>query len=152
MASSILVYIDQFKGKAFPASWEVVNVAHKWAETSGATVKAVVLSTNSETLGQTAIHYGADEALVSDDPSFADYRPEPIATLLSKLAKDQQPEAIFFSTSTRGRELAAMVAIDLDSGVLPDVITIANENGKLVATRPIYAGKLLATVGWGRKA
>ena len=144
MASSILVYIDQFKGKALPASWEVVNVAHKLAETSGATVKAVVLSTNSETLGQTAIHYGADEALVSDDPSFADYRPEPIAALLSKLAKDQQPEAFFFSTSTRGRELAAMVAIDLESGVLPDVIEINKEGARLVATRPIYAGKLLA--------
>jgi len=107
-------------------------------------VKAVVLSTNSETLGQTAIHYGADEALVSDDPSFADYRPEPIAALLSKLAKDQQPEAFFFSTSTRGRELAAMVAIDLESGVLPDVIEINKEGARLVATRPIYAGKLLA--------
>ena len=144
MASSILVYIDQFKGKALPASWEVVNVAHKLAETSGATVKALVLGTNSETLGQTAIHYGADEALVSDDPSFADYRPEPIATLLSKLAKDQQPEAFLFSTSTRGRELAAMVAIDLESGVLPDVIEINKEGARLVATRPIYAGKLLA--------
>ena len=144
MASSILVYIDQFKGKALPASWEVVSVAHKLAETSGATVKALVLGTNSETLGQTAIHYGADEALVSDDPSFADYRPEPIATLLSKLAKDQQPEAFFFSTSTRGRELAAMVAIDLESGVLPDVIEINKEGARLVATRPIYAGKLLA--------
>jgi electron transfer flavoprotein alpha subunit len=39
-----------------------------------------------------------------------------------------------------------MAAIDLDSGVLPDVITISNEGGKLGATRPIYAGKLLAKV------
>ncbi|HEX9029894.1 MAG TPA: electron transfer flavoprotein subunit alpha/FixB family protein, partial [Anaerolineales bacterium] len=42
------------------------------------------------------------------------------------------------------RELAAMTAIDLNSGVLADVIALDVQNGKVVATRPVYAGKLLA--------
>lgn len=146
MAGNILVYIDHFKGKALPASWEAVSAARKLANELGATVSAMVFGADVEKLGQIAIRYGADEALICEDASLVDYRPEPIATLISKLAKEQQPEAIFFTTSTRGRELAAMAAIDIDSGVLPDVINIASENGKLVATRPIYAGKLLAKV------
>ncbi len=36
-----------------------------------------------------------------------------------------------------------MVAIDLKSGVLPDVIGLDIQDGKLVVTRPVYAGKLL---------
>ena len=151
MAGNFLVYVDHFKGKALPASWEAVSAARKLANELGATVNAMVFGADAEKLGQIAIRYGADEALTCEDSSLTDYRAEPIATLISKLAKEQQPEAIFFTTSTRGRELAAMVAIDLDSGVLPDVITIANENGKLVATRPIYAGKLLAKVECGSK-
>ncbi|MEX1248119.1 MAG: electron transfer flavoprotein subunit alpha/FixB family protein [Anaerolineales bacterium] len=146
MAGKIFVYIDHFKGKALPASWEVVGAARKLASELGASVSAVILGSNAESLAQTAIYCGADEAFVTEDTSLADYRPEPYATLLSKLAKEHQPEAIFFPTSTRGRELAAMAAVDLDSGVVPDVIEIKNEGGKLVATRPIYAGKLLSKV------
>ena len=146
MAGKILVYVDQFKGSVLPASWEAVSAARKLADSMGASVSAVVLGLQAESLGQTAIHYGADEALVADDASLTDYRPEPFVGLLSKLAKDNAAEIILFPTTTRSRELAAMLAIDLDSGVMPDVIEINSEGGKLVATRPIYAGKLLCKV------
>jgi electron transfer flavoprotein alpha subunit len=144
--ATLFVFIDQFKGKALPASWEVVGAARKLAGELGANVTALAFGSGAESLGQTAIHYGADEALVCDDASLVDYRPEPFTALVTKLAKEHQPEAILFPTSTRGREIAAMVAIDLDSGVLPDVIAIQNDGGRLVASRPIYAGKLLSSV------
>lgn len=146
MAGKIFVYVDSFKGKALPASWEVIGAAKKLAAEMGATVTALALGPTAEAIGQQAILYGADDALVADEPSLADYRAEAYASVFSKQAKEQQPEVILFTTSTRGRELAAMAAVDLDTGVLPDVIAISNEGGKLLATRPIYAGKLLAKV------
>lgn len=146
MAGKIWVFIDHFKGKALPASWEVVGAARKLADAMGASVGALIFGQGIEALAKTAIHYGADEVLLGEDASLADYRAEPYASLLSKLAKDGQPEAIFFPTSTRGREVAAMAAVDLNTGVIPDVIEIKQEGGKLTATRPIYAGKLLSKV------
>jgi electron transfer flavoprotein alpha subunit len=65
---------------------------------------------------------------------------------LAKLASESFPEVILFPTTSRGRELAAMAAIDLNSGVLPDVIALEVVDGSLLATRPIYAGKLLSKV------
>jgi len=146
MAGNILAYVDHFKGRPLQASWEVVSAARKLAAEPDGRVTALIFGPEAEKMAQASIHYGADEALICEDASLADYRPEPIAALISKIGKEHQPDAIFFTTSTRGRELAAMVAIDLDSGVLPDVINIENQGGKLVATRPIYAGKLLAKV------
>ena len=146
MAGNILAYVDHFKGRPLQASWEVVCAARKLAAEPDGRVTALIFGPEAEKMAQASIHYGADEALICEDASLADYRPEPIAALISKIGKEHQPDAIFFTTSTRGRELAAMVAIDLDSGVLPDVINIENQGGKLVATRPIYAGKLLAKV------
>jgi electron transfer flavoprotein alpha subunit len=146
MAGKIFVYVDHFKGKPLPASWEVVSAARKLADEMRGSVSALVFGQGVEGIAKSAIIYGADEVLVADDASFTDYRPEPFASLISKLAKEGQPEAILFTTSTRGRELAAMAAIDLDSGVIPDVIDIKQDSGKFVATRPIYAGKLLAKV------
>ncbi len=146
MASKIFVYIDHFKGKPLPASWEVVSAARKIANEMGATVSTLIFGQGVESIAKPAYQYGADEILLADEASLADYRPEPYASLISKLAKESQPEAILFTTSTRGRELAAMAAIDLDSGVIPDVIEIKHEGGKFTAVRPIYAGKLLAKV------
>ena len=151
MPGKLLVFIDQFKGKATPASWEALGAARKLANEMGAQVGALVFGQGVESLAQSSFQYGADEVFLCDDPSLADYRGEPYAALISKLAKEAQPEAIFFPTSTRGREVAAMTAIDLNTGVLPDVIEIKNEGGKLVATRPIYAGKLLTKVACNSK-
>lgn len=142
MAGKIFVFVDHFKGKALPASWEAVSAAGK----IGSSVTALIFGQGIESLAQTAFHFGANEVLLADDASLADYRPEAYASLLSKLAKDAQPDAVLFPTTTRGREIAAIAAIDLNSGVLADVIEFKEEGGKLTATRPIYAGKLFSKV------
>jgi electron transfer flavoprotein alpha subunit len=84
--------------------------------------------------------------MLADDATLEDYRADPYASLVTKLAGDGGAEVILFPTSTRGRELAAMVAIDLKTGVLTDVTGIEVKDGRLSATRPVYAGKLLSTV------
>ena len=132
------VYIDHFKGEAQPASWEAIGVGKTFG-----TVSALVFGSGVDALAQSAFEYGADEVLLADDAALADFRAEAFASTLSKLASDQNPDLILFPTTTRGRELAGMVAIDLNTGVLVDVIGLEADGDKVVATRPIYAGKLL---------
>ena len=112
----------------------------------GGGVTALVFGKGVEPIAAEAFQYGADEVLLADDASLDDYRSEPYTALLAKLASDSSPEVILFPTTTRGRELAAMTAIDLNTGVLPDVIALEVKDGALLATRPIYAGKLLCKV------
>ncbi len=144
--NKIWVYIDQFKGEALPTSWEGIGAARSLAGQLGGGVTALVFGKNVEALATEAFQYGADEVLLADDASLDDYRCEPYTALLAKLAHESTPEVILFPTTTRGRELAAMAAIDLNTGVLPDVIALEVKDGSLVATRPIYAGKLLSKV------
>ncbi len=146
MSNNIWVFIDQFKGKALPSSWEAVGVGKTLAASFGGGVTALVFGQNVDGVAQEAFHYGADEVLLADDPTLADYRPEPYAGLLTKLAGEAAPEVILLPTTTRGRELAAMAAIDLNTGVLVDVTALEVVGGKILATRPIYAGKLLSKV------
>jgi electron transfer flavoprotein alpha subunit len=133
------VYIDHFKGEAVAASWEAIGAA----KALGGDVTAIVLGSGVENLANAAFEYGADEVLLGDDPALADFRVENYATALSALASDATPDLILFPTTSRGRELAGMVAIDLDSGVLVDVIALEADGDKVLATRPVYAGKLL---------
>lgn len=146
MSNEIWVYIDHFKGQPLSASWECVGAARSLVEKLGGAVTALVFGHGIEAVAQAAVKYGADRVLVADDPVLADFRPEPFAALLAKSAAQSGPGIILFPTTTRGRELAAMAAIDLKAGILPDVIAMEVQDGNIVATRPVYAGKLLSKV------
>ncbi len=146
MSNLILVYIDQFKGSALPASWEALGAGRMLAEKLSCNLAALVIGTGAEALAGQAFQHSADAAYFADDPSLVDYRPEPYTALIAKLAKDLAPEALLFPTTIRGRELAAMSSIDLGSGVLADVTSLEVLDGGVIAARPVYAGKLLTKV------
>lgn len=144
MSNKILVYIDQYKSQALGASWEGLAAGQKLAAELGGGVTAVVLGHNVAAIAAQAFQYGADEVLLADDAALADFRAEAYAAVLSGAAKDA--EVLLLPTTTRGRELAAMVAVDLKTGVLPDVTALEVKDGRVLATRPVYAGKLLSQV------
>jgi electron transfer flavoprotein alpha subunit len=132
------VYIDHFKGEVQPASWEALGLAKSF----GAAV-ALVFGSNVNEVAKTAVEYGADEVLVADDSSLTDYRAEVYASTLSALASSLNPNLILFPTTARTREMAAMSAVDLNTGVLTDVSALEVNGESFVATRPIYEGKVL---------
>jgi electron transfer flavoprotein alpha subunit len=146
------VYIDHFKGQVVPATWEALGLA----KTFGA-VTALIFGANVEALAETAFEFGADEVLLADDPStlpavagqssiLGDFRAEAYASTLSALASSFSPDLILFPTTTRSRELAAMSAVDLGSGVIVDAIALERDGDRLIATRAIYEGKLFEKV------
>jgi electron transfer flavoprotein alpha subunit len=132
------VYIDHFKGEVQPASWEAIGAAKSF----GTTV-ALVFGEGADEISKAAFEYGADEVIVVDDSALTDYRAEPYASTLSALASTATPDLILFPTTARTRELAAMSAVDLSTGVLTDVSKFEMNGEQLVATRPIYEGKVL---------
>ncbi|MBG7610211.1 MAG: electron transfer flavoprotein subunit alpha/FixB family protein [Anaerolineae bacterium] len=146
MTKNIWVYIDHFKGEVLPTSWEALGTGKILANELSGLVTALVFGDDINNIAQQAYHYGADAVVISDNPTLVDYRSEAYAALLAKLAGDITPDVILFPTTTRGRELAGMAAVDMESGVLVDVTDLKVEDGTVMATRPIYAGKLLATV------
>ena len=45
--------------------------------------------------------------------------------------------------SNRGRELLASAAADTNSGLISDVIDLRLDEGRIIGTRPAFAGKVL---------
>jgi len=133
------VYIDHFKGQAMSASWEALGAGKNLGS-----VTAVIFGQNVDALAKEAFENGADEVLLADDVTLVDYRAEAFSASLSKLAAEASPDAIIFPTTTRGREIAAMAAIDLKTGVMVDATALEVQGDTIVVTRPIYAGKLLS--------
>lgn len=135
------VYIDHFKGEVVPASWEAVGVGKTFGS-----VTALVFGSGVEALAQAAFEFGADEVMLADDAALADFRAEAYASTLTALVAASTPDLILLPTTFRARELAAMCAIDLNTGVLVDVTALEADGEKLTATRPIYEGKLFEKI------
>ncbi len=133
-----LVYIDHFKAEIQQASWEALGVAKSFGPAT-----AVILGSDLQAIAKAAFEFGADEVLVADDAALQDYRPETFASTLAAIVSSQAADLVLFPTTSRTREIAAMIAMDLDTGVLVDLIGLSLEGDQLVATRPIYEGKLM---------
>jgi electron transfer flavoprotein alpha subunit len=133
-----LVYVDHFKGEVQPASWEALGLAKTFG-----TAVAVVFGKDVEAVAKLALEYGADEVLLAGDSALEDYRAEVYASTLSALAGTASPDLILLPTTTRTREMAAMSAVDLNTGVLTDLMGLEASGDSFIATRPIYEGKLM---------
>ncbi len=142
--SAIYVWIETFKGKANPTSWEAVAAGRMLAASLNLPVTALVFGENAAAVAQEAGAYGADNAITCGDATLSQFRLEPYAALLTQLVKTNAPKAVLAIASSRGRELIASSAADTDSPMLSDVLDLSANGDGLSATRAVYAGKVLS--------
>jgi electron transfer flavoprotein alpha subunit len=146
MANKIFVYIDHFGGKALPASWEALGAGVALKESLASGVTAVIIGEDVGSIAQEAISFGADQVLVADHESVKEFRPEPFVSIVTGLLNEAEADVFLLPNTGRTREVAAMVAVDMETGIAPDVTALEEVAGVIHATRPIYAGKLLTKV------
>jgi electron transfer flavoprotein alpha subunit len=142
--SAVFVWIETLHGQALPTSWEALGAGALLAEKSGGALTALVFGENAQTVAQEAAQYGANKAIICDDTTLKEYRFEPYAALLTRLVQEHQPRAVLAIATSRGRELLAASAADLDCGLLAEVNSLqVLQDGSIQAERPVYAGKIL---------
>jgi len=103
-----------------------------------------VRGVSREALGEA----GADRALLAAHPAFANYDPAGYTRAVAAAAQQLKPAAVLFAASTMGRDLAPRVAARLGAGLATECTALAVEGGRLVAARPVFAGKALQRVGF----
>lgn len=144
--SGIWVWIENKDGQIPAVSREAIGAARKVADGLGQSLTGIVFGQAVAGVADTAFALGVDAILGSDDATLTHFRVEAYGPLAAKLAQERQPAVIIVGGSTRGRDLAAWVAADLNAGLVADGIDLAVAGDRVEVTRPVYAGKLLATV------
>jgi len=139
---------DDRKGAPKKVMAEVIGEA---ARLSGGEVEAVWLTDKATDEGVKQLgEWGARKVWLLENAAFAPYRAEVWAPAIAELAKAQSPRAILAPVTSRQRELMARLAARLDVGLAADCMGLAMEGDRLIATRPVYAGKLLAKMAWAK--
>jgi electron transfer flavoprotein alpha subunit len=148
MTGSILVFVEQKDGKIKRGSLEAVAEAKRLAGKTQGKVAAVVLGHGLPDLSKELAAYGADEIHAVDHELLKSYSSEGYAKALFETIEKVQPPAVLLAGTAMGKDLGPRLAARLGTGLLGDCLSLAIESpGKgPVATRPMYGGKVWATV------
>ncbi|NOX16662.1 MAG: electron transfer flavoprotein subunit alpha/FixB family protein [Chlorobi bacterium] len=145
MANNILVFIEQRDGKIKKASFEAAKAASDFAAKLGGEIKAVVIGGEVENVAQLG-GYGAANVVHIKNSELTKYSSSAYAELLTKEMSDGGFDILFISNTAMGRDLAPRVAVQNNAAAIIDCTAFDYQDGTIVATRPVYAGKALVDV------
>ncbi|ADG05197.1 electron transfer flavoprotein subunit alpha/FixB family protein [Kyrpidia tusciae] len=139
MARRCLVMADLRGGKVRNVTYEALAAARRLAE--GGEVSGALVGDGVSGFAQGLGAYGADKVYVVEDAGLKHYTPDAYASVMERLIRTADPDVVLFAHSAIGRDLAPKLAARFGAGQVSDVVDVALEGGKIVFTRPIYAGK-----------
>ncbi len=139
---TVLVIAEQVEGEFRKVTFEVLSAARQL----GGDVNAVVLGSGIEGAAAELGKYGAAKILVADDPALAEYTTDAYTNVLADVIGQLSPDVVVLGATTQGKELAARLSARLDAALANDCVALRMEDQEMVATRPMYGGKILADV------
>ena len=146
MAKGVMIVAEQRDGALRKISLELAATARKLADQSGDEVSAILLGSGIESLAAQLGKYGVDKVFVGDSPAMEPYITEAHAAVVAKIVKENDPAILLLGASVQGKDLSSRVAAKLATGLATDCTDVKIADGKLLAVRPMYAGKCFGEI------
>jgi electron transfer flavoprotein alpha subunit len=144
----VAVFVEVLEGRVAAVSWELVGKARDLAGKLGTRVIGLVLGRGVEDVVQEARAYGCDDIHVLDDPLLGAYLSGTYGKALTDLCRSVKPEILLIGATSIGRDLAGIVATNIETGLTADCtdLDIDQEKNLLLMTRPTFGGNIMATI------
>jgi electron transfer flavoprotein alpha subunit len=139
MSKHVLVLADVREGKLRNVTFESLAAAKQVAE--GGTVTATGFGSFAKDLAEPLAHHGADKVIVVENGELDQYTTDAYFQAFKKVIEHVNPDVIFTGHTAVGKDLCPRIAARLGYGLISDCTNIEVEDGNIVFTRPIYAGK-----------
>ncbi|MBM7559244.1 electron transfer flavoprotein subunit alpha/FixB family protein [Marinitoga litoralis] len=147
--SNIFVFIETVGKEAHHVSWELIAKAKELSKKlEGSEVWGVLLGDEHEKIIKEAFARGADKVLYVKNSELNEYINYKYKAALVDMVRKYKPEIFLIGATLEGRELAGMVATELETGLTADCtgLDIIPEKEYLAMTRPTFGGNLMATI------
>ncbi|HOI30813.1 MAG TPA: electron transfer flavoprotein subunit alpha/FixB family protein [Melioribacteraceae bacterium] len=143
--NKIIAILEQRNGQIKKASLEAVKAASEFAAKLSFESEAVVIGNEIENLDQVG-GFGIHNVTHIKNAELKDYSPSGYSKILSEYIKNVNGSIVFIGNTSLGKDLAPRLSARIDAGLAMDCTSIEIQNGELIATRPIYAGKVLLDI------
>jgi electron transfer flavoprotein alpha subunit len=137
--SEVLVLAETTAAGVRKPSLELLTAARALGEPA-----AVVFGAADDAVVAQLGEYGATKVYTVDAPGAGEYLSLPKAEAVVQIAQASSPVAILATSSPEGKDVAARVAVRLDSGIITDAVSVALDGGAVVGTQSVFAGRWLA--------
>ena len=146
MAQGVVVIAEYWNNNFRKISIEAVCEGKRLATELGESLIAVVMGTGVTEAASELAKYGADKIIVADDPALKSFRGEAYANVLCDILAEYSPNMLITGANNTGIELSARVAARKGVGLATACTALKVDDGRLVATRPLYGGRAIAEV------
>lgn len=146
MSKNVLVYVEFADDKPSKAGLQALGAGCRLARQLGG--EAIALIAGADVAGHAAGlgAFGASKVLVAQGEQFRVYSQDGLSRLLAQQADAVQAVAVLTSATPAGKDFMARAAASRKCGLASDCTNLEVEGGKIVATRPVFAGKALVKV------
>lgn len=148
MVNKILAYIESKDNNFKNSAYEVISEAKKLSSSLGCEFDVLTVSDSNNPEIKNLAEYGAKKTKVIDEKELNNiysneikYSHSAIAKVISEVATNGGYNIILLSATSFGKEIAPAISVKTDSAFCPDVTDLKISDGKIIATKPVYAGK-----------
>jgi electron transfer flavoprotein alpha subunit len=136
--AEVLVLVEHSGGEVKKVTNELLTAAARLGEPA-----AVVVATpgTAGKLSDRLAAYGAAKIYVAESDEVSQYLMAPAVGVLAELVASVRPAAVLIAASADGKEIAGKLAVRTGSGLLSDVVEVAEDG---TATHSVFGGSYLA--------
>jgi electron transfer flavoprotein alpha subunit len=131
--AEVLVLVDSADGTVKKSTFELLTAARSLGEPSAVVIGA---PGTAAALKDQLAEYGAGKIYAVESDEIAGYSVAPAAEALAAVVEQASPAAVLVSSSAEGKEVAARLALKINSGVLTDAVAVDADG----ATQSIFGG------------
>jgi electron transfer flavoprotein alpha subunit len=142
----VWVIAEHLDGELLEVSLQLIGQTRVLADELNAPVGVVLLGEDIDKVAQPLFHCGADVVYLGDAPNFKKYQPETFTETIVSIAKEHQPQIMLLGSTFMGRELAPLVAAQLETGLTAHCTDLLIDEKKVLDQRvPAYGGVISIT-------
>lgn len=146
MPSGVLIIAETRNGKIRSVTNEIASAGRKLADEREYSCSALVIGNGVTEAGTGLGAYGVENVYVADHEALDAYSGTSWLKATLKVVEIADPEYILLAASSTGRDLAPRIAAALGAGYAAACTGFNLEDGALLLTRPVYAGKLMQQI------
>jgi electron transfer flavoprotein alpha subunit len=144
----ILVFVEQRDHDIKKITFENLSLAYTLSEAAGGSeILAVVIGDGDFTaMADQLGKYGAGKFFAYTNENLKFYNGQGYAKILAEAVTEQKADIVLMGATAMGKDLAPRVGARLNCPVATDCISVKWTDGDLEIIRPMYAGKVRATI------
>lgn len=141
----IVVLAEHRRNEVRDITFEMLTKGRQLAEKNNSELVAVIFGKNIKDKAEALAKY-ADKVLFMDDVGFEFFNSDVYQQALSFIIRERKPILTMIGHTSYGLDLAPSLAVSLNIPLVTDCLDLEFSDGKLVATRQMYGGKIYCKI------